>query len=379
MIKRDLAPDVLRGFALLGIILVNVAYFSHDSEVGIDREALQGIGNFIAGLLTWTFAQGKFYLLFSVLFGYSSYYIVKGVKSNRRRWVMRSFGLILFGIVHFTFLWHGDILFAYGLLGLMLTLFMFLSDKRLKIWAWVFYFMFSIILTGLSVLIWIFESSGELVEVVNPIALNTVMLNGTYLESIPARFELWATAFSFGVFLQGGFVFMMFLVGLYLARHSAFGANGFLDRKKLMIYGFGLGLPLQVVSAWIGINNQALAQPMQSVYLGSVVLGFATAPLLTFGYIGLILWLVENRGNWVTWISYVGQMSLTTYILQSVFLSLIFGPWGLGLFREVDYFVAVLISILIWVALAIFAKWYLSKFLQGPLERVLTGFSRKFG
>ena len=377
-LNRDLAPDVLRGFALLGIVLVNVAYFANDSEIGITSEALAGVGNWLAGFLVWMLAQGKFYLLFSVLFGYSSHYVIKGLKSNRRRWVMRSIGLIILGVIHFTLLWHGDILFAYGLLGLMLSLFLFLTDRALKVWAWVFYLMFTIILSGLSVLVWSFERSGELVQVLNPVKLNTVMKSGTYLESIPARFELWSTAISYGLFLQGGYVFMMFLVGVYLARHKALN-GGFLNNKKLMLYGFGLGLPLQGLSAWIGVNNQALETPLQGVYLGSVVFGFATAPLVTFGFIGLMLYLVENNAGLISWMRYAGRMSLTTYLLQSVFLSLIFGPWGLGLFRNVDYFVAVLISILVWLILVGFARVWLSRFSQGPFEVLLTGFSKRFG
>ncbi len=379
MLNRDLAPDVLRGFALLGIILVNVGYFAVDSEVSITSEALVGFMNWSAAFKVWFFAQGKFYLLFSVLFGYSSYYIVKGLKANRRRWVVRSIGLILLGILHFMLLWHGDILFVYGVLGLLFTLFMFLSDRALKTWAWIFYLVFTFILTGLSVLVWSFEKSGELVQVLNPIQLNIVMQGGNYLESIPARFELWSTAVSFGLFLQGGYVFVMFLLGLYLARHNAFSANGFLDKRKLMIYGFGLGLPLQALSAWIGVSNQALETPMQGVYLGSVVFGFATAPLMTFGLIGLMLWLVENRVKLVQWISYGGRMSLTVYILQSVLMSLIFGPWGLGLFGNVEYWIAVVIAFVIWLVLVGFARVWLSRFGQGPLEKLLTGFSRKFG
>jgi uncharacterized protein len=378
MVNRDLAPDVLRGFALLGIVLVNVAYFANDSETGITSEALAGAGNWLAGFLVWMLAQGKFYLLFSVLFGYSSHYVIKGLKSNRRRWVVRAVGLIILGAIHFTLLWHGDILFAYGVLGLMLTLFLFLTDRALKVWAWIFYLVFTIILSGLSVLIWFFESSGELVQVYNPVALNTVMQGGTYLESIPARFDLWLSVISFGIFLQGGYVFMMFLAGVYLARHKAL-SGGFLNNKKLMLLGFGLGLPLQGLSAWIGVNNQALDTPLQGVYLGSVVFGFATAPLVTFGFIGLFLYLVENKAGLISWMAYAGRMSLTTYLLQSVFLSLIFGPWGLGLFRNVDYFVAVLISILVWLILVGFARIWLSRFSQGPFEVLLTGFSKRYG
>ena len=72
-------------------------------------------------------------------------------------------------------------------------------------------------------------------------------------------------------------------------------------------------------------------------------------------------------------------MSLTVYILQSVLMSLIFGPWGLGLFGNVEYWIAVVIAFVIWLVLVGFARVWLSRFGQGPLEKLLTGFSRKFG
>jgi uncharacterized protein len=378
VVHRELAPDVLRGFALLGIILVNIGYFAVNSETSINAEALAGASNWWAGFLVWMLAQGKFYLLFSILFGYSSHYVIKGEKGNRKRWRMRALGLILFGILHFTLLWHADILFVYGVFALLLTWFLFKSDRALKIWSWVFYFVASTILTLLALLLWFVEVTFGIQEVSQEVALDVVMQSGTYLESIPARLELWVMFAPIGFFVQGGFVLMMFLLGAYLARHNAFSTNGFLNYRKLMIYGFGFGLPLQALSAFIGVNNQALEAPSQATYLGSTVFGFATAPLLTFGLIGLILWLVENRVKTVEWMSYGGRMSLTIYISQSVFMSFIFGPWGLGLFQKIDYWLVIVMAIAIWLVLVSFARVWFSKYKQGPLERVLTGFARRF-
>ena len=73
---RDIAPDVLRGFALWGIILVNVAYFSTSVYSGVTAEALAGTGDALAAFLVFVLAQGKFYLIFSFLFGYSADYVL---------------------------------------------------------------------------------------------------------------------------------------------------------------------------------------------------------------------------------------------------------------------------------------------------------------
>ena len=75
---RDLLPDVLRGFALFGILLVNLSFFSIHSSEGIRGEDVVGLGNSVATAIMITLFQGKFYLLFSFLFWYSSYYVTKG-------------------------------------------------------------------------------------------------------------------------------------------------------------------------------------------------------------------------------------------------------------------------------------------------------------
>ena len=117
-VPRDLAPDVLRGFALFGIALVNVAFFAIDPALGAAGPWVRGAGNTVAAFLVWALAQGKFYLLFSFLFGYSSQYVVRGDPARRSRWIARAFALLALGALHGALLFHGDILFAYGLLAL---------------------------------------------------------------------------------------------------------------------------------------------------------------------------------------------------------------------------------------------------------------------
>jgi uncharacterized protein len=91
---RDAAPDVLRGFALWGIIVVNVAYFSTSVSLGVSAESLVGTADIVAAFLVQALASGKFYLLFSFLFGYSAHYLLAKKDNGRTRWVTRSCGLV---------------------------------------------------------------------------------------------------------------------------------------------------------------------------------------------------------------------------------------------------------------------------------------------
>jgi len=376
---RDLAPDVLRGFALFGIALVNVAYFATDPLLGATGDWLRGAGNTLAAFLVWTLAQGKFYLLFSFLFGYSSRYLVQGDPAQRRRWIARAGALLAFGALHVAFLWHGDILFGYGLLALPFAALMFRRDALLWRWAWGTYLAFAALLALLVFGLWTAERAGEPVDAMGgPAALVEVLQGGTYLASIPARIEVWAATFPSGMLLQGGFAFAMFLVGLIAARAHALRVGGPLRPRSLMAWGFGLGLPLQALTAWVAIANELGGTYSETVAVGAIALNLTTAPLLSAGYVGAILMLLERHPSWVAWLRYPGRMSLTTYLAQSAVLATVFGPWGLGLFQRLDYGVAVLVAAATWLALAGLARLVLGRFRQGPLEWVMSSWTKSW-
>lgn len=375
--QRDRLPDVLRGFALLGIVLVNLSYFSHHSSDGIRGADVVGFGNSLATVAMITLFQGKFYLLFSFLFGYSSYYVTKGEKSGRPRFALRSFLLIVLGVLHFTFLWHGDILFLYGVFGLILVVFMFRKERTLKVWSWILWGFSAFLLVSVSILTWLAEVTGvELEGFTN--GLDRVMLAGTFVEAIEPRLELWVFGASGGVLLQGGLVFAAFLVGVLAARKGILGANSSeLRTRTMMRWGFGVGLPMQFLAAMLYVSNEVSTATSEAVYLGSLTLGFMTAPVLSMGYLGAIAVLVQRKPALVGWMSYPGRASLTNYLLQSVFLSMIFGAWGLGLFQAVDYWVALLIGVAIYLVLAGLSALWLRSFSQGPMEKLMTVLTRR--
>lgn len=377
LIQRDLLPDVLRGFALLGIVLVNLSFFSHHSSDGIRGADVVGFGNSLATAIMITLFQGKFYLLFSFLFGYSSYYVTKGERSGAPRFALRSVILIVLGGIHFTLLWHGDILFLYGVFGLILLVFMFRKDRTLKVWGWVLWVFSTVVLVSLSLLTWLAElTQVELEDFTN--GLDRVMRDGTFVEAIQPRLELWVLGVSGGVLLQGGLVFAAFLVGVLAARKGLLGENSSqLHTKSMMRWGFGLGLPLQFLAAMLYVSNEASTGTSEAIYLGSLTVGFMTAPLLSMGYLGAIATLVQRRPSTVEWMKYPGRASLTNYLSQSVLLSMIFGPWGLGLFQAVDYWVALLIGVAIYLVLAGLSALWLRRFSQGPMEKLMAVLTRK--
>ncbi len=379
--NRDIAPDALRGFALWGIILVNVAYFATSVDLGVTSEALASPGDSVAAFLVFTLAQGKFYLIFSFLFGYSAHYVLGSAQAGRRRWWLRGVGLIVLGIAHASFLFIGDILFLYGLLGLLLLAFYSRSRKVILRWvAWI-YGLFTAVALALVGLTALAEAKGfseaiESSEVAS--RYEQTVISGDYLASIPARFDFWISEGIFLVAFQGALTLVAFLFGVLASRWAALGPQG-LSRAQLRVmmgWGLGLGLSLQVFFGGLWLTNALAASPSVALELAAFFGSFVTAPLLSAGYIGLIISIVRAAPRALSWVGTMGRMSLTVYLSQSLLLSLIFGGWGLGLYQEVPYWGAVLISLGVTVALALLSSVWLARFRQGPMEKLLSGWSK---
>ena len=376
--QRDIAPDVLRGFALLGILVVNIQFMGLNSDQGARGELTQGFANGSATFLISALFAGKFYLLFSFLFGYSSHYVIRNDRSNRARWLKRCLALTTLGAFHFTFLWHGDIIFLYGLFGLLLTFFFFRADRTLKIWSRIIFSIstFLIALVGIATYIAEYVLNEDL-QIAKESNLDTILRSGTFLESIPARLEVWLLSISLGIFLQGGLAFAAFLLGVRLARSNFLTSP--IDKaanSKLIRKGLVFGLPIQIIAGAVLLNNEQAAETSESVYLISLFASFVTAPLLSMFYVGLIRMLVEETPHLVSWMAPMGKMSLTIYISQSVVTSLIFGPWGLGLFQDLQTWQVFVLAFAIWLLLSYFATHWLKKFDQGPLENLVSSLTR---
>ena len=377
--SRDIAPDALRGFALLGILIVNIPYVALSSNGdAIHGVYLDGPANSTAGFLIFALLQGKFYLLFSFLFGYSSSYIMKGDKVNRARWIKRCLFLMTLGVIHGTLLWFGEILFIYSLFGLVLIPFFFRPEKVLKIWTRITFGVFASILLIISALLMLVDRylpeedlsasfSSKRAE-----QLDTLMLNGTYFESIGARASYWLETLPTLVFIQGVVAFVAFLVGVRASR-SNFLKPSTSDENisKMFKVGFIIGLPIQLLIATGWLVNEKAPESSESIYLSLTLVSMITAPLLSIGYLGAILAMIRKQPQLIAWMKPAGKVSLTTYISQSFAMLFIFAPWGLGLFQKVELWQLIPIAVVIWLIQVYCATLWLKRFNLGPLESVL--------
>ena len=365
---REALPDRLRGIALLGIVVVNAAFIGI-SAGGFTQDSVDGAANLVTALLVTALAEGKFYLLFSFLFGYSAAFILRdNSPPNRRRYLRRIFALFLFGFAHAVFFFVGDILITYSILGLLLLIISKSTDRNLRQWTITAIAVSILITTAISVLLAAFpEDDAELIN------LNNAMTTGTFTDVAFARLEALPQILLVVFLIQGPMAFAAFTVGLRASRHQLLAdpAANINIWRRLALWGWAIGLPLQVIAAWLQVSAVATDEQMSVSGSAGLALGFITAPILTAGYIGSIALLIVRKPNFLSVMEPAGRMSLTVYIGESALLSVIFAGYGLGYFGQWGALPVVLTSIASWAVLSIFAWLWMKRFNQGPLERVL--------
>lgn len=369
--KRQTLPDQLRGFALLGIIVVNMPFLAV-SNIGIWEMQLSNLSDKVVAFLIMALAQGKFYLLFAFLFGYSLTLILKSRSTNSiKKYLRRLVGLALLGAGHAYLFFIGDILMSYALLGLVLLLFIGRS-MRTVLFASVFSYLIGLVLLTLVFFETLGTESSAGGFISDPDALDKA-LTGSFLDSVVGRANAIPEALLVQLFINWFPAMSMFLLGLAAGRIGLLSdptKNKTLWRKCVIV-GVFVGLPAGIASAWLAL----VPEDPNGVYgIAGVVVGFALAPALSAGYVGAIALLSHRR--FMSYTEPAGRMSLTGYLGESILLAAIFCGWGLGLFGLLSLTQALIVALGVWIALEIFAKLWLRNFAYGPFEWILRSWSK---
>ena len=369
-LKRQALPDQLRGFALLGIVVVNMPFLAV-SNSGIWQFQLSSLSDQVVGFLIVALAQGKFYLLFAFLFGYSLTLILKSRSSQGvNRYLRRLVGLAVLGAGHAYLFFIGDILMSYALLGLMLLLFVGRSTRTVLV-ASAFSYVIGLVLLALV----FFEALGAESSaggfITNSDALDQA-LKGTFFEAVAGRASALPEALLVQIVINWFPSLSMFLLGLAAGRAGLLSDPAKHTRlwRSFVIVGVLIGLPAGIASAWLGLVPE---DPTGVYGIAGVVLGFALAPALSAGYVGAIALMSHRR--FLSYAEPAGRMSLTGYLGESILLSAIFCGWGLGLFGVLSLTQSLLVALAVWIALEVFAKQWLRLYAYGPFEWVLRSWS----
>ncbi len=374
---RENFADELRGFALLGIVLVNVPFLAL-SSAGFTDASLATPVDRAAAFLVVAFAQAKFYLLFAFLFGYSlSFFLASSSADPRRRFRRRLFALGVIGVAHVAVGFVGDILVLYSVLGLVLLALWNRSDRALlatSVTALIAWYL----LLGALVLV---DAPGEGSQVGAAFVphWDVVLATGSFAEAVRARLSMWPAAFAFIGVLNGLPVLAMFALGGIAGRRRLFAhpeQHRALWRRGLLVAAV-VGVPCGLVSAWLSVGPGGSGGHADVRQMIGVVVGFLGAPALTAGYVSLLAELRIRRTDLLRHFRPAGRMSLSGYIGESLILSTIFCGYGFGWFGRVGAAAAALIGIATWLFLDLFSHWWQRKHDSGPLENLVRWWSRR--
>lgn len=378
--SRISSLDVLRGFALLGILLMNIQSFSMPIAAYFNPTAYGDFSgaNAVTWLLVHVFVDQKFISLFSILFGASILLFTlkaeekgAGVAALHYR---RNLWLLVFGLAHAYLLWYGDILYTYAIMAFLLYPFRNAGARRL--------FIAGVVVFGVATLIGLAAAAtfsswpSAMVEdarahwdpTPEQLDAEVAAYEGGWLAQMAHRVGLaffveTEVLLTFYAWKTGG----LMLIGMALFKWGVLSAERTPRLyRRLALYGFGLGIP--IILAGVAVNVSADWSLAMSLY--SSHFNYWGSLFMALGYIGLVMLAVKANlfAAFQARLAAVGRTAFTNYLLQTLIGTTIFYGHGLGLFGSIDRVGQVLVCLGIWTLQLVLSPWWLRHFTFGPLE-----------
>jgi uncharacterized protein len=398
--------DVVRGVAVFGILVVNIYAFSGYGFISeVQKRAIPGAGfDSLTDELIGFLAEGKFYCLFSFLFGVGFSVFIKRASAGSpgtdahgakvgpdavRLFKRRLTGLLLIGLVHSSLIWFGDILATYAVIGFALIPFVRRDDRTVLRWGAIMLLLpiaLYAVLMGLAGFAPPQTPPSPAEAGLPPILATAIdgIAHGNYFDLVRGN-VIFTIANVFRRLLLMFFprVLGMFLLGFYVGRRGVFAdldGHATLLRRVCAV-GFAVGLPVSFFASALATD---VPGPPDLRGLAETILQSIGSPALALAY-AAGLCLLFRRAPWpMLALAAVGRMALTNYLAQSVAGVLIFYGIGLEMFGRLSlmavvagsaaFFVLQMIASRLWLSIALFgpAEWLWRTFTYGrrfPLFR----------
>ena len=376
--------DALRGFALFGILVANLyRFFGYYTLKSYEIISLPLADRGVLFFIDW-FLEGKFFSLFSILFG-----IGFGLQAARMElapsyfrtyWYRRMVILITIGLIHMVFVWVGDILTLYALLGLFLPFFLNLSDRALIRWI-VFLLSTPIIIFFINYATGDSPFWGSLSRLSADLRIQLGFGDLSVLEmrtSDSPREVFYANALfviprPMSYLLSGRYtqVFALFLIGLLLSRRLPGLVTERIPLTRTMALGFLVGLLCSLTYAWTKAASGSFYALTPTGAIQAVALHVG-APLLSLGigWAFLTAWHSASESGFFRHLATLGRMALTNYVFQTTVSVFLFFGYGFGLMGKLPYSLLPVFAVGILMAQWLLSHFWLRAHAQGPLETV---------
>jgi uncharacterized protein len=385
--ERVQIVDILRGFALFGILLVNMAYFSQPFQTAVfPIDPGTPWYDKAAAWLVKFLGEGKFYTLFSMLFGLGLTLLMSRIEARGGRFVplylRRLLVLLGFGLVHAFLIWIGDILILYALIGFLLILYRKAKPRTLLIWVVILIALPIIFTTAVTGLVELGRSVPEGAEQIE-IAFAEVEVGfvadlerayrvypvGTFAEITEQRIYDYTSIFGYSI-MSAFSILAMFLVGVYFGKRQLF-QNLETNRPfftKLLLAGLLIGIPANLYYATRAGSLSQLDVSWETLLLQAAQM--IGTPLLSLAYVSAfsLLALSPVWGQRLQVLAPVGQMALSNYLTHSIVCTTIFYGYGLGLFGQMGMAVGIGLTFVIYLLQIPISHWWMKRFKYGPAE-----------
>lgn len=364
--------DALRGFALLGILMVNVWAFadSYYVTLGVNPEWSGWLDRLVRFWVALLF-ETKFYTLFAFLFGYSFNLLQRAAERQGRPFkplmLRRLAGLLVLGVLHGSLLFYGDILSFYALLGLLLLWWHGMAaPKTVKLALWL------VLATTLGWLLLGWLLLGHTDPTGNKLALRALeAFQGSAAATRQYHTGQYLQNFLVMLLFQGPVVLALFLLGQLAGRMRLLEEGQFLAStaaQRLLYWG----IPMGMAGALFYAMTIRASDDLGWLFF-SFAVSLLTSPLLTLGYaVALLVFFRSLAGQRVRdALAWAGRMALSNYLLQSLLLGLIFTGYGLGLMDRIAPAWVVPLVLVTFLLQIRFSRWWLQRYRQGPAEWLL--------
>jgi uncharacterized protein len=375
--ERIQALDVLRGVAVAGILLANVLVFFGLFAMPPDRiAALPTVAaDRVATFLEHVFVDGKFYSVFSLLFGIGfGVQLSRGGEAALPRFKRRLRILLGIGAIHAFLIWAGDILMLYSLLGLTMPWFARKTNRELLRWT-VILLAIPTTLYVVAVAVWMVVGSGAAQTSSGPgmppkilaifQAIGTGGIKDAFIGNLVFLAGRWADLFFTVRFPK---VLGMFVLGLWTVR-TGIALSPSTHRATLVrwsMLGWGVGLPANLIAAW-SLEHWTYLPPSPGGLIGTAMAGVGV-PMLAIGYAATVALLVMDGRRLITVFAPVGRMALSNYLMHSIVCVTLSYGFGFGLWWRIGASTAMAIAVAIIIVQIPLSALWLARYRFGPVE-----------
>jgi uncharacterized protein len=386
--SRIATLDIVRGVAVMGILAMNIVAFAMPFQAYMNPLAygMESPADLASWVFSFIFIDGKMRGLFSFLFGASTLLVIERAEaagqSPARIHYARMLWLLVFGLIHFYFIWFGDILALYAQTGLILFFFRKLSVRALVRWgvglvlvqsllfaaiaAWARYLSGAARLPPDQAETWRSMQEGFVPLTGQPLTEKLALFGGPYAALVHDRLveNLVQPFSSTPLFLAETLGYMV--LGMAALKSGFFRGDWPMARyRKWALVCLGIGIPIYAALAFLLIREGFATA---SIFTWSIAATTPVRPVMVVGIAALVIILTRNGGWLVARIAAAGRAAFTNYLGTSILMTTLFYGYGAGLYGSLSRVQLWIPVVAMWALMLLWSKPWLDRFRYGPFE-----------